>query len=172
MPPIRKNKPITHERLLQVIDYDPDTGIFTWRAAPSATRRAGEVAGCINKHLKCILIGIDNHRYYGHHIAWFYVHGEWPEDEIDHRNSDRLDNRILNLRQADRSQNLANRRCGRLRGNAAGYKGVEKHRHRWAARIRMYGVRKFLGDFDTPEEAHAAYCKTAAEMHGEFARVA
>lgn len=170
MPPIRRNKPITHERLLQVIHYDPETGAFTWRIATGSTRRAGGPAGCVSKHLGCILIGIDNHQYYGHHIAWFYVHGQWPVNEIDHKNGDRADTRLANLREADRSENMANRRRGCLKGNLSGFKGVEQHRAKWTARIKMRGERRYLGSFDTPEEAHAAYCKAATELHGEFAR--
>jgi hypothetical protein len=176
MPPRPKNKPlVTHARLLEIMFYDPETGEFTWRTnGGSFQPHAGKRAGYRNKHLNRILMAIDKQRYYGHRLAWFYVHGKWPVDEIDHKNGDYCDNRIANLREADSSQNKANKlRKSRNRPPISGYKGVEQgYAGRWVARICMRGVRTYLGSYDTPDEAHAAYCKAAAEIHGEFARVA
>lgn len=89
---------------------------------------------------------------------------------VDHRNrSETLDNRKENLRIADRSQNGANSKISK--NNKSGFKGVYYHKanNKWAAHIRSVNGRKFLGLFATPEDAHAAYCKAAAELFGEFA---
>lgn len=88
----------------------------------------------------------------------------------DHANRDTLDNRRSNLRIASRSQNMHNRRAGR--NNTSGFKGVCFYRPtgRWLAAIGINNYRHHLGFFDTPEQAHAAYCEAAAKYHGEFAR--
>jgi hypothetical protein len=96
--------------------------------------------------------------------------------EVDHINGDGLDNRRSNLRPCTRSQNMANR--GRQRNNTSGYKGVSRSGRKWCARIyapNPNGGRSralTLGRFDSPEEAHAAYCEAAKRLHGEFARTA
>lgn len=91
---------------------------------------------------------------------------------IDHINGDGLDNRRCNLRLATKAENQRNRRVPST--NTSGYKGVTWSRNagRWHARIRAGDRNVHLGYFDTPEEAHAAYCAVAVKYHGEFARVA
>lgn len=90
-----------------------------------------------------------------------------PEKQTDHRDGDGLNNRRLNLRVATVSQNQCNR--GKQRNNTSGFKGVNANANRWRATIRHLGSQYHLGMFSTPEEAHAAYCKAAHKMHGEFA---
>ncbi len=88
--------------------------------------------------------------------------------DVDHINGNGLDNRRCNLRLATRSQNLAN--AAIPRHNSSGYKGVSATRNgKWLARIRKDRVQRNLGIFDTPEEAHAAYCEAAVSLYGEFA---
>ena len=89
----------------------------------------------------------------------------------DHINNNPLDNRRCNLRLATPAQNMCNQ--GKSTKNKSGFKGVcyEEHgRKRWVAYISISGKRKKIGRFDTPEAAHEAYKKAAAELHGEFAR--
>lgn len=94
-----------------------------------------------------------------------------PADrQVDHVNGRGLDNRRANLRLATNAENARNRT--RQSNNASGYKGVRKSNSRWSAEIRCDGVCKYLGIFDTPELAHAAYCDAAARLHGKFARAA
>ncbi len=90
--------------------------------------------------------------------------------QVDHINGDGLDNRRANLRLATHAENSRNVR--RPSNNKSGFKGVYKNAKtgRWAAMITGGGQRQYLGQFDTPEEAHSAYCKAAAFHHGEFAR--
>lgn len=96
--------------------------------------------------------------------------GEWPADMIDHKNRDRTDNRWENLREATRSQNNANRRAS----STHGFKGATFNRRqgRWMAQTKVNGKRVYLGYYDTPEEAHAAYVAAAERYFGEFARAA
>jgi hypothetical protein len=95
------------------------------------------------------------------------VHGVWPKNDIDHRDLNRTNNAIANLREGTRSQNMANTRA---RGNYG--KGVWLHKSSglFAASIRAGGVKRHLGYFKTPEAAHAAYCQAALVLNGEFAR--
>jgi hypothetical protein len=103
-----------------------------------------------------------------------YMHRQILNSEqgtiTDHINCDRLDNRKENLRQCSQLENSRNR--GRNSNNKSGYKGVYLHRpsNKWAAIIHHNRIGKYLGLFHTKEEAHAAYCRAAIEMHGEFAR--
>lgn len=161
---------LTRDHLLARLQYDPDTGCFH-RLATYHDRKAGDVAG--RTHRKgYIEICIDGRRYQAHRLAWLYVHGRWPANQIDHINRDRGDNRLSNLREATQSQNKAN--SNTYRNNTTGYKGVAavRGKQRWWARIRVNGHLRYLGTFDTPEDAHAAYCRAASETFGEFARVA
>ena len=88
--------------------------------------------------------------------------------DVDHINGNRRDNRRCNIRICTRAQNMCNRE--KLSNNTSGYKGVSlKDGSRWCAQIKINGRKKHIGCFDTPEQAHAAYCRAALEAHGEFA---
>lgn len=168
-----ERKPLTAERLREILHYDPETGLFTWCAHTTPRHRTtgGQIAGR-RQSRGYIQITIDGRCYVAHRLAWFYITGSWPAAEIDHINGIRDDNRFVNLREATRAQNMANSR--RLHSNTSGFKGVsfDKRDGRWRAYIRGNQRRHHLGSFDTPEEAHAAYCAAAAELFGEFARPA
>lgn len=160
------------------MSYDPDTGEFRWKVSTGRGRnsnRAGQLAGTIQgpvgkKYLVITIFGVD---YYAHRLAWFYVHGEWPKGMTDHRNLDRLDNRIGNLRPATHSQNVWNSRRHKDASNR--YRGVSRFsskrlKNPWYARISANGLVHCLGCFPTPEEAARAYDAAARRHHGEFAR--
>jgi hypothetical protein len=117
-------------------------------------------------------VRLDGHDYLGHRLAWLHFYGRWPRLNPDHRNCDPSDNRIGNLREATKSQNGSNR--GKQRNNKSGFKGVSWHktRKRWVAFIERDGKSRYLGLFNEPEDAHAAYCAAAERLYGEFARVA
>ncbi len=134
-------KKLTHERLKVILDYDPSTGIFTWKKSGRiASRNTGDL---------CVRIGIDGRRYKLHRLAWFYVTGDWPEHYIDHIDGDVTNNRFSNLREATPSQNQHNR-------NAKGY-CFDKSRGKWMAKLRTNYRQIFLGRFSTPQEARKAY---------------
>lgn len=98
--------------------------------------------------------------------------GEPEGLEIDHIDGDGLNNRRSNLRCATTAQNQYNQRLAAH--NTSGFKGVSWHKRdkAWTANIKFDGRKRFLGYFSTPEDAHAAYCRASAELHGEFGRVA
>lgn len=167
---------LTAEYVRSILHYDPETGVFVWKSRPDIrpsanARREGKVAGCVDPY-GYQRIGVDGHRYFGHRLAWLHTHGEWPKGQLDHIDGNRANNRIANLRIATTAQNAANSRAHR--DNRSGFKGVSwsKVAKRWIAQISRAGQYRYLGYFDTPEEAHAAYCEAARELHGEFARTA
>lgn len=157
---------INRESVEKLLRYDPGTGEFFWRVSSSRTK-AGSRAGTVNGH-GYVQIQISSRLYQAHRLAWLLTHGVMPEGQIDHINGDRSDNRLTNLRLATPSLNQCNR--GATSNNRTGFKGVHRHRRRFAAQIWHEGKKNHLGSFPTPEAAHAAYCKAASEMHGEFAR--
>lgn len=161
-------KQATQDRLKELLCYDPSTGVFIWKVDRGGMAKADTVAGTIPKGQYCI-ISIDSIVYPAHRLAWLYVHGEWPKDDIDHINNNRSDNRISNLREATRSQNLQN--ASIMSNNTSGYKGVFwiKNKNRWSAQIKINGKRRRLGVFKTALDAHKAYCLAAKEGFGEFA---
>jgi hypothetical protein len=163
------NKNLSRERLFEVVNYDPETGFFTWKKITSNRAKVGEVAGNIMKN-GYWKIGIDKQDFYAHRLAWFYVHGYWPDKYIDHVDGNKLDNSITNLREATNSQNGANR--GVPVHSRIGMKGVRRvpRSKRFAAQIQVRGGPRYLGMFDTMDEAHAAYFAAAREAFGEFAR--
>lgn len=162
---------VTAERVREVFDYDPDTGLLTYKRNRGGLRERGEVAGwiCRRQHTHgggYRLIGFNGREYGAHRLIWLWWHGVHPSGHIDHINLDRADNRIANLRDCTQSQNMGNRRP--QGNNTSGFKGVSysKASKKWKASIQ----RKHLGLFDTPEKAHAAYVDAALQLFGEFAR--
>lgn len=172
----------TPEQLRELLRYEPDTGKLFWRQRPremfnsdrsAATwnkRFAGQQAFA-TKHRRGYLCGVVSYeKVLAHRAAWALHHGEWPAEQIDHVNGIKTDNRIANLRAATHAENLHNMRAHT--GNPSKLKGVtfDKARGRWMARIMTDRKELNLGRFDTPEEAHAAYCAAAQKHHGEFAK--
>lgn len=154
---VSKTPTITHARLLELYHYDPDSGVFT-------SRQFGRVVGFINQPEGYIKICISKKHYYAHRLACLYMTGQWPPADVDHRNLDRKDNRWSNIRVATRTENIGNTRV--RADSKSGLKGVQKNGNKWVARAK----KKYLGIFDTKDEAHAAYVLAAKSIFGEFAR--
>lgn len=158
---------LTRERFDELMQYNPDTGEFTWRVGRRGTAKAGSLAGSDSRN-GYWFIHIDGRRYSAHRLAWWYMTGSLPEAEIDHANGDGHDNRFENIRACCRSENVSNRTI--MPFNSSGLKGVTKNRDWWTATIWKNKTRKYLGSFKTKEAAHAAYISASKELHGEFAR--
>jgi hypothetical protein len=161
--------------LRQWLNYDPETGVFTWQKEPRPERPLlGQEAGTRNRGYK--MIKIKGYQQVGaHRLAWVYVHGTIPPGlEIDHIDGDPSNNAIANLRLATSSQQKMNKRV--QRNNRSGLKGAFYHAahkgKKWRSQIRVDGRVVFLGYFHTAEEAHQAYAKACVEHYGEFARAA
>lgn len=160
---------LTQDELKRHLSYDPDTGMFVRIASISPRVRVGEEPGTIRDDgYRCIRI--NSERYMAHRLAWLYVHGQWPANDIDHINGIRADNRIANLRCATRSENLCNQ--GKSKANKSGFKGVywNKQRRKWQGELIVRGKRFYLGLYSDPAAAANAYAEAAAKHHGEFAR--
>lgn len=162
---------LTQDRLRDLLSYDPESGEFRWRKSFKGSVRAGDRAGCLDKHSGYWVIKVDRKTYGAHRLAWLYVHGQWPGG-IDHRGRVRSDNRLSQLRAATSSENNRNRSVSSrsqsgLKGAAADDQSVR--RKKWRARIRVNGKNVCLGRYATAEEAHAAYEAAAKKYFGEFA---
>jgi len=160
---------LTQDRLKQVLHYDPETGVFTWKVR-RGRQAAGKPAGRTHPHDGRVTIGVDGVSYYANVLAWLYVHGIFPEKDVDHRDGDPFNNRIANLRKCTHSQNQKNMR--RHRDGASGPKGVywAKGSRCWMSQIYADGKCHYLGLFATKEGAAKAYNDAALVHHGEFAR--
>ncbi len=156
---------MTPEYLKEILDYNPETGDFFWKKKINRRVVVGKKAGSISGNRVVIMINYKNYK--AHIIAWAIYYNEWPDKEIDHKDTNSLNNKIENLRKATRSQNAANTNKSSI---ISGYKGVSKSRDKWLARIRINGKQTRLGLFDTPKEAAMAYDTAAMETFGEFAR--
>jgi len=155
---------ITADQLRELLDYDPETGIFEWRASGRG-RRLDRSAGRIGTQGYRVIF-VDRNEQGAHRLAWLYVHGEWPAREVDHINGVRDDNRIANLRDVSHSENQHNRH-GAPRNNTTGFVGVTyiPEKRKYVAGIKVGGRRRHLGLFKTPEEAHAAYLEAKKQHH-------
>ena len=180
--------PIIAEMVRQLLDYNPDTGIFIWRKRPISMfsdgkqtaehncaiwngKWSGNKAGVLMES-GYIKIVINRKPYRAHRLAWVYIYGVWPK-EIDHINGDRADNRIENLRVVTKSQNQMNRKA-LSRPTASGVKGVTFHSKtgKWRTRIMVGKKMISLGLYATVEEAASVRRKAAEKYHGVFARSA
>ena len=154
------------ERLRELLNYDPKTGVFTWRVdrrnGNVIRKKAGDVAGCKRGKTGYEIIGIDGKLYLAHRLAWQHVFGVKPSRQVDHINGDRSDNSLDNLRLASQSQQNGNQK--RRRDNTSGLRGVHKHKNKWKTQIG----RKHIGVFDTKQDAYAAYEDEARRYYGEF----
>ena len=158
---------LTHERLLQLIAYDRATGVMTWRVR-RGRQKAGSVAGWTHSN-GYVRVSIDGVEYYVHCLAVFYMTGEWPKGDVDHRDLTRGHNWWSNLRPASRSQNQANKLV--RKDSTTGIKGVSPRGDRFRAVLQVGGKRVLNRTFPTKDQAAAAYAQAAAEHFGEFARI-
>ena len=165
--------------LRSLVHYDPETGVFTWLRREEAdrhskawnTRYASKNAGSIMSHgyVEITLgTGEKRERYTAHRLAWLYIHGEFPEGQIDHANRDRADNRICNLRLATQTQN--NHNMSLRSDNTSGAKGVcwVAKLKKWLVRIWVSGRCVCIGYFDSFEDAKLAYADASLAYAKEF----
>lgn len=145
---------ITHIELLKLLDYNPDTGLFTWTMHRGSRALKGSVAGSVSD-TGYQVIRLNNKLYKSHRLAWFYCFKEWPEYDIDHINRNKLDNSLSNLRDVPRSINNTNT----LARNSLDTKGVYNNGTKFMARIQRQGKDNYLGTYTSIEEASNAIDK-------------
>lgn len=156
---------LTHARLLEVLDYSAESGLFIWKKTTNRrmNRMVGHVAGCLRPD-GYLTIGLDGEAFLAHRLAWFWSTGNWPAEEIDHKNGVKTDNRLTNLREANRSENRQNTRRA---FSSSGLVGVSwcKREKRFRATIKLNGKQKSLGYFAEPETAYEAYISAKKAIH-------
>jgi hypothetical protein len=160
------------------LDLDKTTGTLIWKIRSGHsrhvktwnTRFAGQVAGHKDKTHGFVIVSISGVHHLAHRIVFALENGRWPADEIDHIDGNPTNNRPSNLREASRTQNIHNRR--HHKDSKSGIKGVtfRAERDKWRACIYHGGKQRFLGHFDSAEEAAAAYAEAAITHHGAFAK--
>jgi len=147
---------ISQHDLRKHLSYNCDSGEFFWIYSSCNQVKQGSLAG--HAHVTgYIYIQVNGERYRAHRLAWLYMHGKFPENNIDHKNGNPADNRICNLREATFSENSMNTK---LRSdNSSGIKGVSwnKAKSKWNARITVRGRRRCLGYFDDIQDAATCY---------------
>lgn len=159
---------LSFDRLKSLLRYDPESGQFTWLVR-RGNRAAGAPANSVDGK-GYIRVKIDGFDYRAHRLAWFYMHGVWPSDQIDHIDLVRKNNAFTNLREANNSFNGANRRPAS--NNKSGFKGVmyDTKRKKWRAAIKKDGKERHLGRFANKLDAISAYSVASAHYFGEFSR--
>lgn len=157
---------VTQNRLKELLDYSPETGLFKWKIAHSRRVHVGDVAGSLSPK-GYVLIGVDGCVYRAHRLAWLYVYGEFPKLYIDHINRIKTDNRIENLRDVSISVNNENKNSSSIYKKSCNVLGVsrEKNHKRWRAVITINKKQFHIGYFDTIEEAEAAYVAEKRKLH-------
>jgi len=167
----------------EFLEYNPETGVFIWKWRDRKhftsdkewkrgnTRFANTVAGSDDEKTKYRRIKVNGNDYMAHRLAWLLHYGAWPEDQIDHINNVRDDNRIENLREATHAQNTRNKSS--RKGSSSKYLGVSRHNasNKWQAAIKVDGETYYLGLFTIEENAARAYDRAALKYHGIYANL-
>lgn len=154
---VEKQAALSHQELLQLVSYDPNTGLLTWRTHRRGAKTGpGDVCQSVDKD-GYISASVRKRRYRAHRLIWFYVTGEWPDGEVDHIDGNRLNNKFSNLRVTDRKTNSRNRQFNR---------GYMRHGRGWKATICVDGKTLYLGVHATEAEARAAYVAAKLQHHG------
>jgi hypothetical protein len=149
---------MTQNKLKEIITYDPKTGFIKWRKPGKWAKPINVTDGCIKPN-RYISLKIEGKNYLAHRLAFLFMTGKFPKNEIDHCNGNPSDNRWANLRPATRQEN-------RFNIKAKGFTFIEG-RNRYRAQIGINGEQINLGYFKTKEEAHAAYLKAKPKYHGK-----
>jgi hypothetical protein len=162
MAPMIVKKLPSLDRINELVEYDPNTGLF--KSKPGVRIRGDYLKKGGYRYIR-----IDCEEYTAARIAWLIVYGREPQPFIDHINRDISDNRISNLREATKSQNGANSRGRTMKAQPKGVTSVDG---KWQVQIRCHGRSYYLGRFSTAEEGNAVYKAKAEELFGEYARAA
>ena len=151
---------LTQERLKENLSYDEHTGLFVW----IIKRLVGKIAGHMRNGY--VVIGIDKELYYAHRLAWLYVYGGWPEEEIEHIDLINDHNWISNLREIDHLKNSHHSKISKI--NSSGVTGVHwcNTYNIWIAKIVVEYKPIFLGNFNDFQEAVEA--RKSAEIKYGF----
>ena len=151
-----------YENAEKLLNYNDETGTFTWNVKRRGVKLGSKAGTYCNGYIS---IRVDGKSIYAHRLAWYFTHKELP-DQIDHKNCLKDDNRIINLRSCNHSENMRNR--GKRSNNTSGYKGVFRNGNKWKAVINIKGEYKYLGSFDSAKEASEVHDAKDKEISNEF----
>jgi hypothetical protein len=178
LPDLRRTTPkLTAKVVRELLDYNPDTGVLTWRERDrrwfkniGAWHRwnvcyAGKRTGCLdNRQRRCI--GIFGRQYLEHRVVFLWMTGRWPKPEVDHIDHDTTNNKWKNLRKASRKENAKNQSL--FRTNKSGHVGIYRcYNWGYLVQIGVNGRIHQLGRFPTMQKAIAARL-AAQRQHGFF----
>lgn len=157
---------ITQDQLKQMLDYNQETGVFTWLKSNSNVVKVGQIAGSYTRSANRVYIKVLGKRYMAHRLAWLYVHGKFPLLQIDHKDGNGSNNAISNLREATNGQNGQNKRKAR-KDCLSGLIGAHyiKSRDSYQSHIVVNGKKKYLGYFKKAEDAHKCYVDAKRKLH-------
>lgn len=161
------NSKVTADHLREVLDYDPETGAFRWKVACRGPKPKDGLAGYVIKQGLAKgrrRISIDGVAYFNYRLAFLYVTGEWPAQEIDHIDGNPSNDRWANLRAATHAENMQNRRKAHSH-NSTGVLGVHADGKRFKAGISIEGKWTGLGSYTTKEEAYSVYLAAKRQHH-------
>ena len=159
------------DELRDNIRYDPETGLLWWKKRSSGRRFNKPVGSTSNTNgyvQICFRFMGKDLMLQGHRVAWLLHFGNWPENLLDHKDRNRINNRIVNLREATDEQNAWNHTM--RKDNKSGFRGVYlcKRSGKYRVNIRIDGKYVSLGSFDTAEEASVVYTAKTEELRGKF----
>lgn len=163
---MNKEDALTAERLREVLNFDPQTGVFT-RRTKTTRSPVGEVVGSMH-HKGYLRMSVDGRIYWAHRLAWLHEKGEWPNGALDHINRIRTDNRIANLREASSAENNCNVTIPKT--NTSGVKGVSWNEEcrKWRVKVVMNRKPYYGGMFSCIEDANQVVTALRAKLHGAF----
>jgi len=159
---------LTAAHLRLILSYDADTGLFTWLIPNCMRMKPGDRAGCANGKTGYVEIHIQGKKYKAHRLAWMYVYGAWPLQDIDHINGVPGDNRIANLRDVSRTVNSQNQRRPKSGNPALGVTKTRNGKYQsviWVPSTDGSKQYIFLGTFLTADDGHAAYLEAKRRLH-------
>lgn len=161
---------LSHNRLIELLHYNIDTGIFTWKKQKGKNKPGDVVKRVSDTGYNIVML--DRKLYKAHKLALYYVYGIYPDKSVDHINGIKTDNRFDNLRLATKSENAFNMKL--KVNNTSGVKGVSwrTDRNKWRVYIKVNGIYESFGHFSTLEEAREVAYTARQHRHGEFARYA
>lgn len=161
----KRNSTLTAERIRELLHYDPETGVFTWRRRADSRfdRWVNRVVGYPDKD-GYLTIRIGGKNYFLHRLAWLHAYGIWPTGQIDHINASKTNNKLANLRDVTQSVNMQNRQRA-LANSKSGVLGVSWKQGRWRAQIKIEGKVFHIGHFTSIDDASIAYLDAKRKLH-------
>lgn len=147
---------LTQEQVKDRFDYNPLTGVLTYRKDVGRKCRAGTRVGGVGSH-GYRQVNIGGTRYLEHRLIWLYMTGAFPVGLVDHVDHCKTNNVWSNLREADHSQNRRNSTA----------KGFFERNGKFYARAILDNTQHFLGSFETPDAAHDAFVEGIAAHHAD-----